>query len=279
MKIANQRIGRQLFLLLFLLLLAAFALCSQTQGRQEKKKKKAAQAAVLGIGPQFDQWLFTQDRAASAARRRLESTLKLQIAEIDRACQLTDAQKKNLQLAGTGDIVRFFDRCEDAREKFEAIKDQQQRAQQTWQLIEPLQRTLENGLFAGDSLFYKSLHRIVTGDQWTRYQAVANEEREFRRRAMIELVVASLEEEMPLSDKQRQRLITLLLSRVKLPRKPGSYAYYAIMLQFAKTPEEELKPLFDSMQWKVVVRNRSQFKGLEQFLKQNNIWPEKEDAE
>jgi hypothetical protein len=279
MSVACRRTCPQL--IFFCLLLGELFMSGQAQAQKETQKKKAApqakprRAAVPELN--LDAQLFQRDHSASAARRRLESTLKLKIAEVDRACQLTEAQKAKLLLAGTGDIIHFFDRYEEVRRKVDAIKNVPGKFQEFWELVQPLQLALEKGLVDPESLFDKSLHHLAP-DQRARYQAVATENREFRRRAIIEVVVASLDKKVRLRDSQRQKLLSLLTSQVKLPRKLD-YEYVVVWFQFAKIPEEKLKPLFDDMQWKIVNWNRSQYKGIEQWLKENNVWPERDEPE
>src|SRR5438128_7468487 len=117
---------------------------------QRKVGAPAVAAAPTVTDEQFDQWVFQQDRNAFEARRRLDSQLALQVEDIDRACKLTDAQKKKLQLAGRGDVKRFFDRYETVRQKFQLLKQDEQKVQEIWQDINPLQVTLQAGLFHDD---------------------------------------------------------------------------------------------------------------------------------
>lgn len=258
--------------LLSVALVVAFVGWAGAQAQQ-----KAAPRAAVVPEEQFDQWIFQQDRNASGARRRLDSLLALQVEDIERACELTDVQKKKLQLTGRGDIKRFFDRYEKVKQKFQAIKHDQQKLQEIWQDINPLQMTLQVGLFHDDSLLVKSLHHTLTGEQFTRYEAMARERRVFRHRATIELAVSTLEQNMPLRAAQRRELFTLLLNQTKPSRKPGYYDYQLILFQIGRLPEEKLKPLFDDLQWKVVNQHLGQFKGLEPLLKQSGQWPVEDD--
>jgi hypothetical protein len=279
---------RLLLFALLAVLLACAAAQEQPKGeakKAEEKKpeaKKAAPAQAAVARPawndeQFDQWVFQQDRNVSTGRQRLNSLLTLQIDSIDRTCQLTDAQKKKLQLAGRGDIKRFFDRYETVKRKFQLVNGDQQKLQELWQDIGPLQMTLQAGLFHADSLLYKSLPHTLTSEQFARYDAVARERREFRHRANIELAVTTLEQRVPLRDAQRRELITLLLNQTKPPRRSGSYDYYLIMYQLGRLPEEKVQSLFDDTQWKVVNRHLAQFKGYEQLLRQAGQWPDEDD--
>jgi hypothetical protein len=256
--------------------------------KAEDKKDAPAKAAVarrVSSDEQFDQWVFQQDRNASAGRQRLNSLLTLQVDSIDRTCQVTDAQKKKLQLAGRGDIKRFFDRYETVKRKFQSVNGdqlngaaaQEQKLQEMWQDIRPLQMTLQAGLFQEDSLLYKSLQHTLTSEQFARYAAVACERREFRHRANIELAATTLEQNMPLRDAQRRELITLLLNQTKPPRRSGPYDTFLIMFQLGRLPEEKLKLIFDDVQWKVVSRHLAQFKGYEQMLRQAGQWPPEDD--
>src|SRR5687768_16107228 len=52
----------------------------------------------------FDQWVFQGRGDTNAARQRIESTLKLRIDDVDRVCDLAEAQKQKLTLAARGDI-------------------------------------------------------------------------------------------------------------------------------------------------------------------------------
>jgi hypothetical protein len=294
----NQRLGSQC--ILFALVIACvFSTSSQAQQKQEKKndapaeqkqenkkdaekKKEAARKEAIKkeavrrqavrvqnrfTDENFDQWVFQQDRKASTARKRLASTLVIQLEAIDRASRLTDPQKQKLQLAGRGDVKRFFDRYETAKQKFHLVKDDQQKFQEIWQDINPLQTSLHAGLFDGDSLFYKSLHNTLTDEQRARHDVVDRERREFSHRASIELAVNTWEQSVPLREAQRRELITLLTNQTKMPRKSGSYDYYLIMYQLSQLPEEKLKPQFDEIQWKIVGRQLAQAKGWGQFLR------------
>ena len=83
-----------------------------------------ASARAQGVQPvwtdeMFDQWVFQQSRNVAEARRRLDCMLALRIEEVDRAAQLTDAQKQKLRLAGKGDMKRFFARYETVKKKFQ----------------------------------------------------------------------------------------------------------------------------------------------------------------
>jgi hypothetical protein len=261
-------------------LLAAFVGCAGAQAQQEKKKAAPAAVAVAQqVFPDehFEQWVFQQDRNASGARKRLDSQLALQVEDIDRACKLTDEQKKKLQLMGRGDIKRFYDRYETVKQKFQLVKHDQEKVQEIFQDIRPLQMTLQTGMFHDDSLLYKSLHNTLTGEQVARYGAVARQRRAFRHRANVELTVTMLEQGMPLREAQRREFITLVMNETKPPRKSGQYDYYVIMFQLGRLPEGKLKPLFDNAQWKVVNRLFTQYKGMEPFLKQNGLWPDEDD--
>jgi hypothetical protein len=287
--------------LLSLALLLAFLACLGAQAQQQPEKKKAAPAkAIVGTAPakpvvvkrkappavvvrhawndaNFEQWVFQQDHNAAGARQRLDALLTLHVDDIDRACKLTDPQKTKLQLAARGDVKRFFDRYEAVKRKFQLVKNDEHKMQEIWQDINPLQLSLQAGLFHDDSLFYKSIRSTLSAEQAAGYEAIASERREFRHRATIELVVNTFEQNMPMRDEQRRELITRLAKLTKPSRKSGQYDYYVIMFQLARLPEEKFKPLFDELQWKAINRQRVQFKGMWQFLKQAGELPDEDD--
>jgi hypothetical protein len=248
---------------------AALLLCTSAQAQ--------VMARQAWTDEHFDQWVFQQDRNAAGARKRLDWLLALGIDDIDRACRLTDAQKKKLHLAGKGDVQRFFDRYEAIKQKFQLVKNDEQKMQQIFHDISPLQTSLQAGLFQEDSLLVKSLSNTLTGEQFGRYEARARERRTFHHRAAIERAIAMLEQGMPLRDAQRRQLTALLMDQTKPPRKSGQYEYYLIMFQLGRVPEGKLKPLFDNTQWKVVSRQLDQYKQWEPFLKQSGQWPIEDD--
>ena len=105
------------------------------------------------------------------------SPIGIHIEDIDRACNLTEVQKQKLTLAGGGDIKRLFDRCEIAKQKLQTLKQGEQIDQAVWQEINPVQMTLQIGLYTPSSLLYKSLQNTLTPEQRARYEAAASERR------------------------------------------------------------------------------------------------------
>ncbi len=217
---------------------------------------------------QFDSWIF-QNVQTAAARKRLEQMLTLQMDDVDRACQLTEAQKKKLQLAGRGDVVRFFDEIEVVRKKFLLIRKDQQKFNEIWQDISPLQVKFQAGLFGDDSFYHKTLRNMLKGEQLSKFTTVDDERRKFQYRAKVELVVAMLENALPLRDEQRQKLIKLIVEETKPPRHFGQQDYYIVMWNVSKIPEKRLKPLFSDAEWKALNQQFQQVRGLEQWLKQS----------
>ena len=137
----------------------------------------------------FDQWVFQQERNVDGARQRLDSLLALRIEEVNRAAQLTDAQKKKLHLAGKGDMKRFFARYVTVKKKFQLAKNDLNKINQIWQDISPLQMSMQAGLFHEDSLLVKSFLHTLSAEQLEHYGAIVRERRAFRHRAAIDLTV------------------------------------------------------------------------------------------
>lgn len=219
---------------------------------------------------QFDSWIFQNFPTAAAARKKLDQMLSLQMDDVDRACQLTESQKKKLLLAGRGDMVQFYEQVEVVRKKFLLVRKDQQKFNEIWQDISPLQVKFQAGLFGDDSFYHKTLRNMLKGEQLSKYSQIDGERRKFQYRAKVELVVAMLENAMPLRDEQRQKLINLIAEETKPPRSFGQQQdYYIVMWNISKIPEKTLKPLFNDAEWEVLNQQFQQVRGLEQWLKQS----------
>jgi hypothetical protein len=250
--------------------------------REDQLLAVQGQVQHLWTDEQFERQVFRQDGTAARARQVLHSQLTVQIEIIDRACRLTDAQKKKLRLAGQGDIKRFFDRYEKAKRNSQSFEQDEQNLPEIQRDINQIQQdfnrlTLPGSLFRHDSLLVKSLPNALTAEQFARYEPLDRAHRSSHHRANIATAIAILQRGVPLRDAQRRGLITLMTNETKPSRGSGPYDAYVLLWQLARLPEDKLKPLFDQAQWNMVNQQLAQFKELELTLKQSGQLPEEEN--
>jgi len=228
---------------------------------------------------QFEQWVFQQYGNAATARTKFKESVELYTEDIHRACTLTDAQTHKLRLAGQGDIKRFFRKFEEVKKKFQAVRNDQQKVNQIFQDISPLQAQMATGLFGRDSLLQKCLVNTLNRSQFLKYATVDKERRRFDHESNIGLAILMLDQAAPITSDQRRKLTELLRTETKPLRKSGRYDYYATMYQISKIPTDKLKPLLDDIQWQVFNQQLAQMRGMEQWLKQNGVLAENFDED
>ena len=214
----------------------------------------------------FDQWVFQGVGGAAKARERLTSRLKLQIDEIDRTCDLSAAQKQKLALAGRGDTKRFFDEVEEARRKFDEVKNDQAAFNGIWQEIQPLQQKLQRGLFGPTSLYAKTVRKTLTAEQAAKYNVIVDERRRYRYRVNVEVAVVTLGNSIAFRHEQHEAIVKLLLDMPPPAEAPveaqAQNNYYIMVKQLATVPQDKLRPLLDERQWKLLQRQLNQFRNV-----------------
>jgi len=238
--------------------------------------------------PNFDQMLYQNDGNPTLAEQRMRTRVELQLAELDRVCQLSEAQKKKLQLAVRGDIRRFLSEAAVLRNKFDKLmKDQKANDpnafnavwQQMWQDMQPLQLRMARGLTsAPTSLLMKVVPQTLTTEQQRQYQAVASERERFRYEASIAVSLHQLEEVVALTETQREELTKLLLA-LPAPRRTGQYDIYVILIRLSAFPPEKLEPLFGADQWKSFSAHLAQYRNLRKSWVEAGILDEEDFAQ
>lgn len=228
---------------------------------------------------QFEQWVFQQYGNAATARTKLKESVELYIEDIHQACTLTDAQSHKLRLASQGDIERFFRKFEDVKKKFQAVRNDQQKVNQIFQDISPLQAQMNSGLFGRDSLLQKCLVNTLNRPQFLKFAIVDKERRRFAHESKIGLAILMLDQAAPLTADQRRKLTELLRNETKPLRSAGRYDYYAMMYQISMISADKLKPLLDDIQWQVFNQQLAQMRGMEQWLKQNGVLSDADDGD
>lgn len=110
-----------------------------------------------------------KNHAVEGVKSRLQAVLQIRIAEIDRACQLTDLQKKKLELAGRGAIKQLIDAIEEKSRtmKWKEFRNGNRviRFRRDEADVELLRWQLRSGPFSEDSFFAKSLFNVLTPEQ------------------------------------------------------------------------------------------------------------------
>jgi hypothetical protein len=258
-----------IFLALPLILGASpLLVCAQDEAEEAAP---AAGAVMIGISDeQFDSWVFG-NRKEPQVRRQLENHLAMHVERLGLACGASDAQKKKLLLAGKGDIKRFFEKVQRAREKFDEMKRDQNAINQIFQDLQPLQIELNAGLFGQKSLFEKTSHNIFTGDQAAAFEQAERERFEFRFRARVEAVVSMLDEQLVFTAEQRKNFIELILRESRPPRRASQYDQYVVLYHMARLPDEKLAAVLDARQLKLFKPIGQQFQGIDAFLRTNGL--------
>jgi hypothetical protein len=260
-------------------LLAAFGL-GPPAGAQvldvddEPEAQAPAQPEFFLSEENFDIWVFGNTRSGPAARTRLETQLKLQVDEVDRVARLSAAQRKTLELAGRGDIKRFFDRVEQKRKEFQLVRNDQQKFSDFYQELRTLQLVFNGGLIGDGSFFAKALKKTLAGEQSAAYGAVVRERESIRQQFRVGQVLATLDNAVGLKADQRQRLLELMTNETRPPKKSGQYDQYVVLLQLARLPEDRLKPIFNDAQWRLFSQHLDRARGLETFLSGQDLLPD-----
>jgi hypothetical protein len=226
----------------------------------------------------FDQWVFPGCENAEVGRQRLETQVKMHLAEIERSCQLKDDQRRRIQLAARGDVHRYLDQVEALRRKFEAGKHDQQQIGLMWQEVQPLQAKQARGLTGPDSLVARIMPKTLTEEQSQQFDASQNERRRFRYKASIAVALHMLEGSVALTNSQRQELTKLLLE-LPPPRVFGASDQYLINYRLASLPPAaKLRQVFDARQWQALQQQFAQARGMRQHLIEQGFLPEDLDV-
>ena len=219
----------------------------------------------------FAQWVFPGCPNAEIGRQRIETQIKLQFAEIERCCQLTGEQRERLALAARGDLRRFLEQVEALRRKFEPLKNDEQKMNQIWQELQPLQVRQARGLTGPDALLTKILPRTMSEEQSKQFDAAQSERRRFRYAASVAVALQTLEGSVALTSDQRQKLTRLLLD-LPPPRTFGTHDSFLVNYRLSTLrPAAELQQLFDARQWQALQQPFAQAKNTCQHLVQQGF--------
>ncbi len=135
----------------------------------------------------FDQYVFSSLGTADARRDwrgYAWSWLEVELEALKRDCELSAEQSEQIKLAFEGELARFDVRYRDTKAKWDELKkkDVQEFNQQIWQIISPLQMTVQSHWMGDASLTQRMMRGILSKEQLAKYddeqkarQAFANE--------------------------------------------------------------------------------------------------------
>ncbi len=217
--------------------------------------------AVRTAPDSFDLLILGGD--VESARDRLEWRLIRVIDQVDQMYDLTPEQEKKLELAGRGDIKRFFDRVTEVKKQLDRPEENRVNLGLNARDLQSLRQEFRRDYLDDDSLFTKTLKRMLTPDQRTRYE---DRERIASYRTRVNWVLFPLRRELGLSRKQHLQLLELLAKETRPLQKYGELDEDAILLQASRLPDARLKPIFDDDQWRRLKERFDRAKRLENTL-------------
>ena len=198
---------------------------------------------------QFEKMIFSQDGSAQLGHQRIKADREQAINALDRAVQLTDLQKRKLDLAGQVDHQRFLDRFKAASQIFCA---QGGWTKEDQKVIRQLEAKATNGLIGPDSFFMKSIPVTLNNNQL----ALLNERKRSIHSSMIKKALRDFDARLTLSERQRESLTQIMLDQI--PYDPTSEngellvsrsEQMTMMYRLSCIANEKIEPLFAPIEW------------------------------
>jgi hypothetical protein len=281
-------------------------LCAPRFGRGEENEEEPVEARIEPrfqlTAQHFDQLMFrgrvvtvrengkTVTRSYSTQfRPSLETAYAKEIEQLTNECKLTDQQKKKIQLAARGDVVRLMDRIEQLRQKCTNSELHQAEYSALVAELQGFSYAAIAMVSSPSSLFRKSLRRCLTTEQMFLYAAAEHN----RQVAMLESALDQLDRTNgrhvervldpldytkrslvvgKLTPEARRKIIEIMLANIKLPPASHPYAMQIVFLEVAKQ-EERLKAVLTESQWVNVQNQLANARRMEAAFQRMGVWP------
>lgn len=202
----------------------------------------------------------------SDVRLQFEAQLQMRIDDLSRNCTVTDEQRRKFTVAGQGDVKRFFDDFDEAREAFRHTQTLDD-CRAMMERCQPAFASRVTRLYHDDSLLEKMIRKSLTPEQRQQAQAARDERRLFRYRAHVEAVVALWDGNLALTSDQRKRLVALLLEDTQPPPEGAKEGAFSVWLQAADLPDTAYLAILDQPQWRLLQQQFKHVKEMEPVLK------------
>ena len=244
----------------------------EDDGLTRQQRAEAQAQAAFEIGAEnFDLWIYNMSGGRERAAKRIEEQRLLLVDSYRRLFGLNDDQVKKLEICGRGDMSRFEQQVEQVRAKFMAVRKDQERFNHIWNDIGPLQQRMQGGFFHEQSLIAKSIPDILVADQLAKYRQWQDERRRFNHVAKIELVIAELEQYVPLTVEQRAKVVQLIVDAGPPAKKRGQFDQILVMYNMSLVTDAQWLAVIDKRQFDVINKLRQQGRQYGQILRQNRV--------
>ncbi|MCI0652794.1 MAG: hypothetical protein L0Z55_13020 [Planctomycetes bacterium] len=204
----------------------------------------------------------------SLAKERVESAVRLRVADAARNIELTAEQRSALELAGEGEIDRLMNSYRGLRERWRSAFRGEGNQHELRKEARALALEIRGAALGSGSLFAKSLQRTLAPEQLAIQRTAEEERARYARRAAIAKAVAYVEETIPLRAEKRERLLQLLEQSANAAGLGGA-DLAEVLRCFSKIADGDLEEVFDTTQMRNFRRFRQEFEMhalvLEQF--------------
>jgi hypothetical protein len=200
---------------------------------------------------------------------RLEMALADRLDELQVMYELSEAQRKKLELAGRGEVKSFTDQFDSALRKLADAGS----ADATQELVVELNelRQSQKRLFADGSRFSKVLARTLSQEQVTRNERLVRNPGFLRYRKAVTVAVRTLAGLVNMGRTERLELSRLILTETTPPHKFGRSDYAFVMFQISRLPETRLKEIIPETHWSTFKWQITPWAGSEAFLKNDGF--------
>jgi hypothetical protein len=194
-----------------------------------------------------ESWIFS-GQTGENARLQLENTAQQRIALVREKCGLDEAQTAKLQLASHGDICRFFREIDVVRKRLGVRTADHRLMNAAAAEIIPLQQKWNSGLFGAQSLVAGALKTTLTAEQKQRLLGEKQRQRDESHRFLAMAAIQTVERSIPLTQKQREALLHLVLQHMPTEAVLPNFESYLAFIALIRIEDEALKSFLDPPQ-------------------------------
>ncbi len=215
-------------------------------------------------------------RARAAGMKRLE--------RIESACDLSDAQRRRLELAIESDSHRFAGQIDAIRSRYlgRTINMNDRAGQKEWHIFQQdVQRCREwlRRLYDEGSLFTSVLRTTLDERQLAEYLKEQASRRDYHWRALVAETLARLDDTLALSETQHETLEKLLLERAPALRIEGESPTFndsnlrrqIVFMVLAEVDTKTLKAVVSERQWKTLGNLTSQGRAMRSWIEAQGV--------